>query len=113
MHELSIALGIVQIAEKELHKSSASRIDEIELDIGELSGIEFESLEFVWPSAVENTVLQSANRKINTITGKAICLDCDTEFRIKNHYDSCPACGSLIREIINGRELRVKSILVS
>ncbi|MBT8361198.1 MAG: hydrogenase maturation nickel metallochaperone HypA [Flavobacteriaceae bacterium] len=113
MHELSIALGIVRIAENELRKSTASKIDEIELDIGELSGVELNSLEFVWPSAIENTVLEHAKKTVNNIGGRAICLDCGDPFAVKNQFDKCPNCGSILKEITGGKELRVKSLLVS
>ena len=56
MHELSIAMGIVKIAENELSKSGGGEIELIELEIGTLAGIEFEALEFVWPAAVKDTV---------------------------------------------------------
>ena len=113
MHELSIAMGIVKIAEDELNKTDAKQVDEIELDIGLLAGVEFSSLEFVWPSAVENTVLEGAKRTINTIRGKARCLECQFDFQLESHYDCCPECDSPFKEIVQGRELRVKSLLVS
>jgi len=46
MHELSIALGIVDIAEKETKKAKKHKVDLIELEIGTLAGIEFDSLGF-------------------------------------------------------------------
>ena len=113
MHELSIALGIVKIAEDELNKVNANNIDEIELEIGNLAGIEFSSLDFVWPSAVENTVLQNAKRTITTIDGKATCMECQFDFQVINQYDNCPVCDSPFKEITRGRELRVKSLVVS
>ena len=45
MHEMSIALGIVKIAEEEVVKHEAKYISEIVLEIGELSGIELDSVE--------------------------------------------------------------------
>ena len=110
MHELSVVLGIVSIAEEEAKKAKAKSVESIELEIGTLASIEFDSLEFVWPSAVKNTVLEHAKRKINVIQGKAKCLDCDHEFEIKKYYDSCPICGSSLKGILQGKELRVKSL---
>ena len=110
---MSVALGIVSIAEKELEKANAKRVDLIELDIGELAGIELDSLDFVWPTAVKNTVLEKAEKKINIINGQAKCVDCETEFEVKNYYDPCPKCESFLKTIINGKELRVKSLEVS
>ena len=57
MHELSVALGIVKIAENEIKKANAKKVELIELEIGTLAGIEFESLDFFWSSDVKETVL--------------------------------------------------------
>ena len=113
MHELSIALGIVKIAENETKKAQANKVDLIELEIGTLAGIEFVSLDFVWPSAVKDTVLENAEKKITVIEAKAKCIDCDTVFDIKYVYDSCPKCNSFLKGIIKGKELRVKALEVS
>jgi len=113
MHELSIALGIVKIAENETKKAKANKVDLIELEIGTLAGIEFDSLDFVWPSAVKDTVLENAEKKITVIEARAKCMDCDNFFKIKYIYDSCPKCNSFLKGIIQGKELRVKALEVS
>ena len=112
MHELSVALGIVNIAEKETKKARAKSVEVIELEIGALAGIEMESLDFVWQIAVHNTVLEHAVKKIIMIEGKAKCMDCDTVFKIEHLYDSCPKCQSYLKGIIQGKELRVKALEV-
>jgi hydrogenase nickel incorporation protein HypA/HybF len=113
MHELSIAMGIVDIAEKETAKAKANKVDIIELEIGTLAGIEFDALEFVWPSAVKNTVLEYATKKITIIHGEGQCSDCDTIFKLDNIYDACPNCKGYLKGIIKGKELLVKSLEVS
>lgn len=112
MHELSIALGIVNIAENETKKANATSVEVIELEIGVLAGVELDSLDFVWPTAVYNTVLEKAEKKINVIEGKAKCMDCDTVFKIEQLYDTCPNCQSYLKGIIQGKELRVKALEV-
>ena len=113
MHELSVALGIVKIAENETKKANANKVELIELEIGTLAGIEFESLDFVWNVAVKNTVLEHAEKKMNIIHGEAKCFDCDTVFTLDNIYDACPNCKSYLKGIIKGKELLVKSLEVS
>ena len=113
MHELSIAMGIVKIAEKEAIKANAKKIDLIELEIGKLSGVEIDSLDFVWPMAVKGTLLENATKKIFNTKGVAVCLDCEHKYEIKNYYDSCPKCSSHFKKILQGKELRVKALEVS
>jgi hydrogenase nickel incorporation protein HypA/HybF len=113
MHELSIAMGIVRIAEDACSEQSASRVDVIELEIGELSGIERSSLEFAWPLAVKDTRLQEAERVIDWIDGKGKCLECGAQYDLHSLYDSCPECKGYFKDITAGKELRVKSLIVS
>jgi len=113
MHELSVALGIVKIAETETAKVKANKVELIELEIGTLAGIEFDSLDFVWPSAVKDTILEHATKKIIVISARAKCMDCDIAFEIKNIYDACPNCSGFLKGIIQGKELRVKALEVS
>jgi hydrogenase nickel incorporation protein HypA/HybF len=112
MHELSVALGIVKIAADETAKAKANTVSLIELEIGTLAGIEFESLDFVWPAAVKDTVLEHAVRKIYVIDAKGKCVDCDTVFEMRHLYDACPKCHSNFKGILQGKELRVKALEV-
>ena len=112
MHELSIAMGIVKIAEEETKKASASAVSKIELTIGALSGVELEALNFVWSAAVKDTVLEGAELTIDHIQGKAKCMDCDSCFDVENIYDNCPKCGSYLKVITQGKELKVKALEV-
>jgi hydrogenase nickel incorporation protein HypA/HybF len=112
MHELSIALSIIDIAEQEVIKHEAKEVVEIELEIGKLSGIEPYALDFAWDQAIINTVLEKAQRKTRYIEARAVCQDCGHEFEIDNVYDECPSCQSYMKELKSGRELRVKSLTV-
>ena len=113
MHELSVVMSIVDIALEQVAKEAATVIEEIELDIGCLSTIEMNAFEFAWQQGVKDTMLEAAVKKINRIKGKGICSDCNTHFAIENLYDACPACGGHLIHIAAGKELRVKSLVVS
>ncbi len=113
MHELSIVMSIVNIAEQQALDANASTIDEIELDIGTLCGIEMDALEFAWKQGIKKTILEHATKKINRIEAKAKCLDCNAEFNIQHYYDACPVCGEHFITILKGKELRIKSLIVS
>lgn len=110
MHELSIACSIVDIAKEHANKHNALKISAIELDIGKLSGVEYDAFDFAWPVATNNTILESAKKKINKPEGKAICNNCEKEFSIVNIFDLCPECSGIDTEIIGGKELLVRKI---
>jgi hydrogenase nickel incorporation protein HypA/HybF len=113
MHELSIVMGIIDIAAAHLQKANATEIEEIELEIGALAGIEMNSFDFAWYQAVNGTPLQDSRRNINSIAGMAGCPDCNIEFSIQNVFDPCPVCNSHLIKIVKGKELRVKSLVVN
>ena len=110
MHELSIAMGIVNIADKACKDAKKSTVTKIGLEIGRLSGVEIDALNFVWPAAVERSVLAKAEKEIDIIDAEANCLECGTSFKVENHYDACPSCGSYFKDIKKGNELKVKYI---
>lgn len=112
MHELSIALGIVKIAEEERKKAKARFVTAIELEIGTMAGIEMDSLDFAWPVAVKDTVLEHAKREIDVVPAKARCLECETEYSLEHIFDVCPNCQSYFKDIFQGKELRVKALEV-
>jgi len=113
MHELSIVMSIVEIAEKEVKKAMAEKVDSIELEIGTLSGVDMEAFDFAWEISVKNTVMENAERKVHRTKAKAKCADCGHVFYSKTLYDDCPQCGQPFHEILSGRELRVKALTVS
>ncbi|MBZ5859340.1 hydrogenase maturation nickel metallochaperone HypA/HybF [Flavihumibacter profundi] len=113
MHELSIVMSIVEIASQQALQANASVVEEIELEIGTLSGIEINALEFAWAEAVRNTILENTLRVINRPEGRARCLDCNTDFAIQQYFDPCPACGSHFINITRGKELKVKSLVIA
>ena len=112
MHELSIAQNIVEIAEEYAIKNNAEIISEIEIEVGEMSGVVIEALEFAMQSATIDTMLSEAKVDIINIKGYAKCLECRNEFSVSSLFDVCPKCNSFHIEIISGKELRIKSILV-
>lgn len=113
MHEVSVVLSIVDIADQEVRKAKAERVDSIELEIGTLSGVEMEAFDFAWEISVKDTVVENAERKIHRTRAKARCADCGHIFYTRTLFDDCPRCGQPFHEILSGRELRVKALTVS
>jgi hydrogenase nickel incorporation protein HypA/HybF len=112
MHELSIVKNIIEIVSKEAQKSGAERVIELRLEIGQLSGIELESIDFAFKNLVAGSVIETAEILIDKPKGMARCNNCGNEFDIENFIGSCNECNSYDLEIIKGRELRIKSITI-
>ena len=112
MHELSIVMSIIEIAEENAKKENASVITEIELDIGKQAGVVMEALTFAIDSAKMGTLLENAEWKINEIPAKARCASCQYEFEAQQLFEPCPKCGNPFSDIFEGRELKVKSLKI-
>ncbi len=113
MHELSIVMGIIDIARDYAARAGAESIDEIEMDIGCLTTVDMDAFEFAWRQGVKQTILQGAAKKINRIPGKATCMECDTVFEAVHVFDACPVCGGHLVNITEGKELRVRCLTVA
>ena len=113
MHEFSIAMNIVEIATEYAIREEARSVKEIEIEVGQLAGIVLDALEFSLESAVSGTILENARRTIISIPGLVRCKVCGHEYGSSDFFSECPQCGSGPPEIIRGRELRVKSLVVN
>lgn len=110
MHELTLAVSIVDLALAEAKKNNAESITGIDLEVGELSGVDREALEFALKFATEDTPAQSAQIRIVQTRGEGWCASCQTKFIMKEIWTPCPDCDSPATEIIHGKELRVISV---
>ncbi|MDR3340498.1 MAG: hydrogenase maturation nickel metallochaperone HypA [Candidatus Symbiothrix sp.] len=112
MHELSIAQSIVDLAVQQAKSHGAVEVEELELEIGVLSGIEISALEFALESCVTGTWLEKTRIVRHDIPGEGRCGDCGKSFSVKDIFSACPSCGSFAVRITKGKELRIKSIVI-
>ncbi len=112
MHEMSIVSGIIRIAEEQAQAAEAKVINAIELEIGQLAGIEIDSLNFCFETARNGTMAAEAALVIHDIPGLGHCPLCKKDVPVEFHLAVCPECDEALVTVFQGRELRVKSINV-
>ena len=112
MHELSIAMSIVELAVEEARKANARIITQVDVEIGTLAGVEQEALMFAWESVTLDTDASNAPLIIHTIEAEARCRECGGSFTIEHFFSQCPHCGSFRYDVEKGRELKIRSLLV-
>lgn len=112
MHELSIAQSILDIAEKAAPQGSKAVITSVGLQVGELSGVEIDALQFALSIIKKDTLLDKADLRIDVVKGEAECRQCQTVFAVPSFGTCCPRCSSYSMNILKGRELRVLNIVV-
>jgi hydrogenase/urease nickel incorporation metallochaperone HypA len=69
MHELSIAVNIVEIAEEEAARNNAIRVQAVRLRLGSLAGVAKEALRFSYAIACEGTSLEGSQLLIDDSEG--------------------------------------------
>lgn len=112
MHELSIAVNLVDIAISHANEAKAKKINCIEVEIGELSGVIGSALEFCFETVCKNTIADNAILSIISISALGTCQDCHHSFSLDSLFSPCPNCESFQIVLNKGKELRIKSILV-
>ena len=112
MHEMSIALSIVEAVEATARKEGAGRISGIDLVIGKLAGIEPESLRFCFSAAAKGTLAEEALLAIEEPEGVGECGDCSRMFPVSYYYAECPDCRSLRIKIVSGEEFVIQSMTI-
>ena len=106
MHELSIALGILDVAEEEAERHGG-RVVAIRLRLGPLAGVVKEALVSAYDLAREGTSLEQAELLIEEVPVIAYCPRCAVEHTLSVRELRCPACGVPTPQVVRGRELEV------
>jgi len=112
VHELGITRSIVEIAERTALQQGARRIHSVTVEIGSLSGVIPEAVEFCFEACSRGTLLEESRLIIERIDGRGRCRACGHECSIDSFSFACPACAALGLERLQGEELRIKELEV-
>ena len=113
MHELSLAQGIVQLLEEQAKAQGFSRVRRVFLEIGELAGVEVESLLFGLDVVMRGTLAEGAAIEVSRPEGQGWCLACGAEsIKVHSRAEGCPHCGSYQVQVTGGDALRVSELEV-
>lgn len=110
MHELSIALSILDAAEEEM-RARSGRVAVIHLQLGRFCGIVKEALLSAFEMAREGTPLAQAELAIEEIPLVLHCPACTADGTPESLYElCCPTCGAPTNEIVRGQELEIRAL---
>ena len=109
MHELAIAEGLIDVVTQRL---PSTKIAEVRLEIGALSGVVADSLRFCFDLATEGTTLEGAQLQITEPGIRCECRTCGEEFAPDGPILLCP-CGSADVTVLSGQQLTITSVKVA
>lgn len=110
MHEVGITRSIIEIAERSAREQGAGKILSVTVEIGALSGVMAEAVEFCFEACSGGTFLEGTTLIIEHIAGRGRCRECGTEAAIDTCTFACPACGEFALDRLQGDELRIREM---
>jgi hydrogenase nickel incorporation protein HypA/HybF len=112
VHEMSIAESVLQIIEDQARADGYARVNAVWLEIGQLAGVETESLRFCFDVVTRDSVARDARLEIIETAGQGWCMECACTVAVTARYEPCPNCGSFQIQVTGGEEMRVKELEV-
>jgi len=109
MHELGITENIVAMVAEHAKNSNVKRLT---LEIGQLSAIMPDAIQFCFDICSRGTVLEGATLEIIRIPGLGKCRQCGAEVPLNEPFGLCQSCGTAKLDIIKGQELKIKEMEV-
>jgi hydrogenase nickel incorporation protein HypA/HybF len=107
MHELSIAMSIVELAEEEAERRGV-QVTAVHLKLGLLSGVVKDALLSCYEMACEGTPLQGSCLLAEDVPVVIFCPSCRAERPLNSiQLFCCPECGTPASEVVQGKELEV------
>ena len=111
MHELSIALSLVQLAQDAALQAGAVQVKRVQIEVGAMSGVVPEALELSFTIATRETLLEGAELKITCVPVVIFCAPCGQEVEPTSSVSiCCPSCGTPSGDIRRGQELDLVSL---
>jgi hydrogenase nickel incorporation protein HypA/HybF len=110
MHELSIAISIVEMATEEAERRGM-RVGAVHLKVGRLSGVVTDALRSAYELAAEGTPLERSRLVVEDVPIVVFCPACGVERTLeREQWFVCGTCQTPTPEVRHGRELEVVAL---
>lgn len=110
MHELSVAMSIVEIAQEEGERQGG-RVSAVHLKLGAMAGVVKDALLFSYDVACKDTPLEGSRLLIEEMPLVVFCTRCEVQRVVNSAYSlTCSECGLPTPDIRGGRELELVAL---
>jgi hydrogenase nickel incorporation protein HypA/HybF len=111
MHELSIAMSIVELAEEECAIRGYRQVQAVHLRLGLLSGVVKDALLFSYEMASASTPLEGSRLCVEEVPVEIFCSNCQQSRKVPSiQWMCCAECGAPSSEVTKGKELEVVAL---
>jgi hydrogenase nickel incorporation protein HypA/HybF len=108
MHELSIAMSVLDALEEQSQQRGGARITAVHLKVGPLSGVMPDALLSAFELAREQTDFADCSLMIEQTPVIIRCPTCLADRPVESIQQmSCAVCGTATADVASGRELEV------
>jgi hydrogenase nickel incorporation protein HypA/HybF len=108
MHEVSIALSLLDIVEKKCREEGYQTVESVKVRVGKASGVLPEAFSFALEVIKKDTLAQDARFIIDLVPLGGTCNACGRHFETEEAYIAeCPFCASPSFRITQGNELEI------
>jgi hydrogenase nickel incorporation protein HypA/HybF len=113
MHELSVALGLIEGIQDAASRDGFERVLSVHVRVGALSGIAPDALLFSWKLASAGTLAEDSTLEIEDVPLLVFCEYCEAERAPRPGTGLiCPECGHACPTIVRGRDLQLVAVEV-
>lgn len=114
MHEISIALSLLDIVVNKCQEEGFHSIHSVKVRVGKASGILPEAFTFALEVAKKDTIARDAEFVIEVVPLGGFCNACGSHFEMEGTYVlECPICASSSFKIHKGYELEIVDMEVN
>lgn len=111
MHEESLTRSLLRQVEQLAEQHHAVSVEEIEVEVGPLSGVESLLLNSAFDRLKNDSpVCSDAVLTIQAVDLQVKCRDCEHEFALHGFRFVCSQCGSVSLRILRGDSLRLLNV---
>jgi hydrogenase nickel incorporation protein HypA/HybF len=110
VHELALSQDIVKTVLRATDVPE-ERISGVVVDVGELSSVNVDSLEFCLKLAFEERGMERTAVQIHRTPAEARCR-CGATYQPETMFAPCPECGGFDRELLRGMDVTIRYVEV-
>jgi hydrogenase nickel incorporation protein HypA/HybF len=110
MHERSLVKGLIEQVLEEGRTRGLGRIHEIQLQIGEFSGVEPRLVEIAFAEMATEYWDSEIRLIVDVVPLAAVCRTCRADFPVQGFRFLCPVCGCGDVDVTSGEEMRLSSV---
>ena len=109
---MSLCLSMLNLIEDQQKQNGFSRVKRVIVEIGSLSHVDPEALQFCFDAAARGTLAEDGTLEIREVPATAWCYDCLESVQIAERGGDCPRCGGAKLILQQGEEMKLKELEV-